>query len=138
MALVFSAALEELLPHLSGVGFPLLLGLVIFTAREWTVSSWVLIAITAGAMEDALSSLPFALAVSFFLLIAFAVHKFRSVLPGIIFGYPLFQFWVASWLPFPNGGFFNRMLISIPVGVLTLGLMALLLGKLQRKAGIDA
>ena len=73
LALVLGAGCEELLPKFFGVGFPVLLMVVVFLSVRFGLLLAVMLAIAAGATEDALSALTPMTSVSFFLIVAVLV-----------------------------------------------------------------
>ena len=66
VAIVIAAAAEELLPSFFGIGFPVLLSVVMIIASRVNVLPGVMSAVAAGAFEDALSSLPPMSSICFF------------------------------------------------------------------------
>ena len=137
VALVLGASAEELLPKFLGVGFPVLLALVgAFSVRRDAPAA-ALFALAAGAVEDALSSLPPMTSASAFLILAVFVR--RSGLPQLaaVFAYPCYQAWLEIWTGGLGGGVFGRMLLSLPVGFLTAWTVGFLSETLSRKAAVD-
>lgn len=136
-ALVFGAGAETLLPKLLGVGFPVLMAAVQFVALRRPAAEAVLFALAAGAMEDALSSLPAATSASYFLAVA-ALVKWLGV-PGAVafFAYPVYQVWLFMWTGRPWGGVFGHVLLALPVGVATSLAVEFVLGWAERKAAVD-
>ena len=137
MALVLGAALEELLPKFFGVGVPILLTVVLFMSVRRTGSFALVFAVAAGALEDALSSLPPMTSVSYFLAVALLAR-----FPGrsgalMAVAYPLYQIWLAVWFPGIGGGVFARVLLSCPVGFATAWAVDLALTWFSRKAAAD-
>lgn len=101
IVLVLGGALEELLPKMLGVGVPILLGWTLFAAVHRNAPTVVVLAIAAGAFEDALSALPFLTSVSFFVVAALVANRVcgergLAVLPALMVAYPLYQAWL--WL----------------------------------------
>lgn len=134
--LILGAAGEELLPKVLEVGFPLLLAAVVCFAVRFPVAIAILVALGAGASEDAISSLPFFTSVSFFLLVGTAARL--TQLPYLIapFAFPLYQVWLCLWTPDLSGSVFTRILVSFPIGVLTVAAVATLLSHVERKAAV--
>ena len=64
IALFAGAAAEELLPKAVGVGVPVLLSLSLYADCRWPSARAVLFAVAAGAMEDAVCSLPAATSIA--------------------------------------------------------------------------
>lgn len=137
VALVLGAAGEELLPKALGVGFPVLLGAVVYFAVRFPVSTAVLVALGAGAAEDSISGLPFFTSVSFFLLVGAATRL--SQLPYLVapFAFPLYQVWLCLWTLDLGGSVFTRILVSFPVGVVTVAIVAAILNHVERKAAVN-
>jgi hypothetical protein len=138
LVLVLSCAAEELLPSVSVVGVPVLLSVAMYSALNRTPIVGLLFALAAGAAEDSLGSLPVASSVSFFVLVCAILRGFKLPLVVGSLAFPLYQFWVWVWLGSAmQGGILLRMLISIPVGVVTLLLVWLLLHWFDGKAAIN-
>ena len=137
VTLVLGAAGEELLPKTLGVGFPLLLCAVVYFAVRFPTSFAILVALGAGASEDAVSGLPFFTSVSYFLLVAAAARL--TQLPYLIapVAFPLYQVWLCLWTLTLSGSIFTRILLSFPVGILTMAGVAAVLGHVERKAAVD-
>lgn len=133
---VFGAA-EELAPKVLGVGFPFLLAAVQYAAAKRPVPAFVVFALAAGAFEDALSSLPPMTSASFFLATAALVRWSGLPRTAILLTFPLYQLWLALWIPALGGGIFARILLSIPFGLLTALVTAAILTLLERKAALD-
>lgn len=135
-ALVLGAALEDLLPPFGEVGFPVLLGLAVFFASALDSPGWIVTAVAAGALEDALSSLPPATSIVFFAAAATAARFFREPLVWTFAAYPAFQLWLA--LVADGTGFFSRFLLSFPAGALAVATVFAVVPRLWGKAGADA
>ena len=137
LALVLGAAAEELLPNFLGVGFPILLMAAQFEAsRRKGVLPALLFAGAAGAMEDAISSLPYLTSIGYFVLSAVAMRWVRLPEAAMALVYPVFQIWLYLWLPL-EGGVFSRLLLSIPIGLLTGLAVWSVLGWTERRAAVD-
>lgn len=116
IVLVLGGALEMMLPKLVGVGVPVLLGWTIWVggderAGAGGVGGAVVLAVAAGAFEDALSSLPFLTSVSFFVVAVLVARRISTLQLPFPFGLvlflacPLYEAWV--WLlatPVASGG----------------------------------
>ncbi len=137
LVIVLGGAAEELLPKFPGVGFPILLSSVILLTSRRTVPFLVLFSIAAGAFEDALSGLPIATSACFFLMCA-AVSRI-PVVPREVFvlAYPAYQLWLNVWDSGLNGGIFSRLLLALPIGILTMFAMRFVLAWMERKAAVD-
>ena len=120
-----------------GVGVPLLLAAVQYAALRRPLLVAFLFLVAAGAFEDSLSQLPPMTSVSFFMLAAALTRWSRSPWLSMAIAYPVYQLWLYAWLPQSGGGVFMRMLMALPIGVVTSALVGLLLGLLERKAAID-
>lgn len=138
MVLVLGGGLEEFLPKVLGVGFPVLLTAAQVLAQASRSSSQaVSLALLAGAFEDALSSLPPMTSVSFFLLSALLVRQVGFPLAATALTYPSYQLWLSIWTRVPGGEVFNRLLLSVPVGVVTAFAVGVVLGWTRKEAAID-
>ena len=136
-ALVLGAALEELFPEVLGVGVPVLMSAAVFMALHRSEAAALPVAVLAGAMADTLSALPPMTSVSYFLAVALLAR-----FPGrsgalMAVAYPLYQIWLAVWIPGIGGGVFARVLLSCPVGFATAWAVDLALTWLSRKAAAD-
>lgn len=137
IVLVLGAGVEELLPRIFGLGFPVILAVVLVFAPRGTALSTALVALCAGALEESLSSLPPLTAVSYFLIVGAAARRTDGAWPVIVLAYPIYQVWLTLWVGGLGGRIFGRMLVSIPVGVLTVCAVGLTWAWLGRKAAID-
>lgn len=137
VALVIGAAAEELLPKALGVGFPALLAMVPVVAMRPPAALPVLFALSAGAVEDSLSGLPFMTSASYFLLVVVLVRWSR--LPSVVaaVSFPVYQGWLCLWATGLQGSVFGRTLVAIPFGLLAYGVVAPLLRVVERKAAAD-
>ena len=137
LVLIAGGAAEDLLPKVFGAGLPLLLALAVMVATRWTALETVLFAVTAGALEDALSGLPPAMSVSFFL--AAAVLSRQAVMPRsvTVLSYAAYQLWLSLWLSLPVSVLFSRMLLAVPLGLVAMAAAELSLRYLERKAAVD-
>jgi len=134
--MVFGTA-EELIPKFFGVGFPFLLASVQHAAATRPLPAFVVLAVAAGACEDALSSLPPMTSVSFFLATAALVRWCDLPRTAILLTFPIYQLWLALWIPSLGGGVFARLLLSVPLGLVTALVTTALLTAVERKAAID-
>ena len=137
VVLVFGASAETLLPKMLGVGFPVLMTSVQFVAVRRPAVSMVMFAIAAGSMEDALCALPPATSASFFLALAALVRWSGMPRAATLFTYPAYQAWLFVWTTRPGGGFFSRVLLALPIGIVTALAVVAVLGWLERKAAVD-
>lgn len=134
VVLVSGGALEELLPKPWGCGFPLLLSAVLAVVPRRETVGAVLFAIAAGAVEDALSSLPFAVSVAYFAATAALVRGYAPGRWAGLLAFPLFQLWLACWGQVPDGAIFTRLLVSVPVGAAACAAVEAAVGWLDRRA----
>lgn len=97
----------------------------------------VLFAIAAGGIEDAISSLPAMTSVSYFLVVV-ALSRL-SGMPSIatLLTYPMYQIWLLLWISSLGGGIFNRILLALPVGMITAAVVVAIMAWTERKAAID-
>lgn len=137
VTLVVGLAVEEMLPKVLNVGFPILLACVFFFSSRRALALSVFLAICAGAAEDSISSLPFFTSVSYFLLFLLAVRLTK--MPYVLgpFLYPAYQVWLNIWASDLSGNIFTRFFLSIPIGVLTLAAVYFLLDRGMRRVGFD-
>ena len=138
LALVLGTGAEELLPKFLGVGFPVLLTAVqVLACGRGTVASATLLAIAAGAMEDAVSALPAMTSSSYFLLVAMVIRWTGVSRTSMLLTYPCYQVWLGIWTGALGGSVFNRILVSALLGVVTAFAVGALLGWAGRKAALD-
>ena len=137
LSVILAGALEDSLPALAGVGLPFLLGVVIFAAVNWPTHNWIMTALMAGALEEALSGLPLGTCLFFYLAVAALVRWTRFPQVAMLFAFPAYEVWLAMWLP-GDGGVFLRTLLAFPFGLIVSVLVFFALDFLSRKVGIDA
>ena len=137
LVLVSGAALEELLPRVFGVGVPVLLMSVLVLAARQAGSSALAFAVVAGAVEDALSSLPPMTSASYFLALALLVRRFGSAWFVPALAYAGYQVWLSVWVISIGGDVFKRVLLACPVGLVTAFVVEMALAFLCRKAAAD-
>lgn len=136
--LVFGGAAEELAPVTLGVGMPVLLSASVYFAHRRTPLVGVLFAIAAGAAEDALSGLPYALSVSFFAAVAGLLRGFKLPVGFAAPAYALYQVWLWIWLGQSLvGSVFLRTLAALPVGAAVLAATYAFLRWIDGKAAVD-
>ena len=135
--LVFGGAMEELMPKFAGVGFPVLLMASVFMASRRGIWQMFMFAAAAGAMEDALSSLPWATSLSFFCIVAAFARTTELEWGAYAFAYPLYQLWIRMWSANLAGGIFGRFLLAIPVGLATAFCVRWVLRYFERKGAVD-
>lgn len=137
LVLVLGASAEELLPKFFGVGFPILLSAVSFMAVRRSQPEALAFALSAGAMEEALSGLPPMSGVSFFLALAVLTRHFESPRALAFLAYPVYQVWLAVWLTGIGGGIFGRLFLAVPIGFVTMSAVGAAVNWLCRKAAVD-
>ena len=138
IVLLFGAALEELLPKFFGVGFPVLLVAVQLAAfGRLPISLAVVLAVAAGALEDALSGLPAMTTASYLVLVVALVRNFGFPCAAAALTYPCYQLWLSIWEGGLGGGIYVRLLLSLPVGLLTAAAVGIAVTWLNGKAAID-
>ena len=93
--------------------------------------------IAAGAVEDAISSLPAMTSVSYFLVAASLSRWSGFPRCTAAFAFLGYQAWLWAWIGTLHGGIFARMFLSLPVGALTAVVTAAVLAWAGRKAAID-
>ena len=112
-------------------------GCALFMAVRRTKLEALAFAAAAGAMEEALSSLPPVSGVSFFLMVAALSRHFGFSGTLLVLVYPLYQVWLYVWLIGIGRGVFMRLLLAVPIGFLTMTAVGLTVNWLCRKAAAD-
>jgi len=137
MALCIGGAAEELLPKIAGVGFPFLMASSVFMAMSLHTSATVMFAVAAGAIEDALSGLPPATSSSFFLAVAALARWSEFPRGALVLAYPLYQWWLWVWTGGAYGVLFNRLLIALPLGLVSAVIAWAIFAWVERGAAVD-
>ena len=136
-ALVFGGAAEELAPKFLGAGVPVLMSATAYCAVRRTPLTGVLFAMAAGAMEDALSGLPFALSLSYFTAFAGLLRGFRLSVYWLVPAYCGYQVWLWIWLGEAlNGSVFSRTFGAVPLGLVTVAAVRFVFSWLDGKAAV--
>ena len=136
LILCIGAAVEEMMPKIFCVGFPVLLAALVAFAPKQALVPAVLFAISAGAVEDSLSSLPLMTSISFFLIVVLVLRRFELPYVAPVIAYPAYQIWIAAWVGGVGASVFLRFLIAIPVGIATVSFVGWLVGIAERSAAI--
>ena len=136
LVLALGGAVEDLMPKVLGVGFPVLLMSALFLAPRRPALVSALFALAAGGCEDSLSSLPFATSASFFSLAAVSVRSSRMSYVAMAVAYPAYQTWLWLWRPGIEGSVFSHVAASVPVGILTAAVVSAVLYMSERGAAI--
>lgn len=137
LVLVSGAALEELLPRVFGVGVPVLLMAVLFLSIRQAGPSALAFAVVAGAVEDALSSLPPMTSVSWFIAAVLLLRRSGSAWFVPALAYAGYQVWLSIWVASVGGDVFKRVLLACPVGLVTAFVFDAVLAWVFRKAAAD-
>ena len=137
MTLVLGSAAEEMLPKFAGIGIPVLLAAVQYSAVDRPLGASLLFAFMAGVFEDAICSLPFGASVSYFLFLSVLVRFADLPRTAALLIYPAYQMYLLVWVPSLQGNIFIRLLASIPVGVLTVFFVVVLLTFLEKKFALN-
>ena len=95
-----------------------------------------LFAIAAGAMEDAISFLPPMTSVSYFLLSACFVHWVGFSRATAALTYAGYQVWLVVWQSALGGVVFARLLVAVPVGLMTALAVEWILTTVEREAAV--
>lgn len=119
LALFCGAALEQLCPKTSGVGFPVLLAIAQFESRDSAALPAMLFAVAAGGVEDAISSLPIMTSASYFLLVAVMTRWAGLPRALLLLTYPGYQVWLRIWVGSSFENIYNRLLVALPMGIVT-------------------
>lgn len=137
LTLIIGAAMEELLPKYLGVGFPVLLTAVQFQATRGNALMMLLFAIAAGGVEDSISNLPTAMSVSYFLLLA-TMTRWAGLPKGLLLlAYPGYQIWLHTWYGVVAANVFNRIILALPIGVITFYVVGVALKYFGEEAAVD-
>lgn len=136
VALFLGAGLEEMSPKFFGVGFPILLSILQYMAYHRDSHVVVVFALAAGAVEDAISGLPPFASIGFFLMLAMVIRRIQIPMIWLL-AYPAYQLWLLVWMIGIGGSIFNRVLVSIPLGALSVLFITLIFGWLDRRSAID-
>ena len=136
LVLVLGAAFEELIPGVFGIGVPILMAAVSFMASCQAGPGALAFAVTAGAIEDGLSSLPPMTSASYFLIMALFSRRFGPSCSFLALAYSGYQVWLSVWVVSIGGEVFRRVLLAYPAGLVTAFVVNLALNWLCRKAAI--
>ena len=112
ICLVAAAAMQELLPTFGGAKTPMLAVFAVYTAFRPS-RNWILVAVAAGALEDALNGNTSLCGVCFALLAATGAHFARSFEYGMpqaavgavaaMIAAPVHEIWLSAWGALPPG-----------------------------------
>ena len=131
-------ALEELAPKALGVGCPILMAATAYYALNRSPLTGVLFAVAAGAAEDSLCALPFALSIGFFVTLAGVLRGFRLPPVCAVPAFAGYQIWLWLWLGGElNGSVFSRVVVALPVGGVTLAAVYVMLLWFDGKAAVN-
>ena len=137
LVLVIGGSVEELLPKLGGVGFPVLMSATVFMASRRRVLQAICFAIAAGAVEESLAGLPPVTGVSFFLVVAALARWSEFPHGALVMAYPLYQGWLRLWAEAEYGSVFYRVLLAVPIGMATAFATWAVLVWAERRAAVD-
>lgn len=137
-AIVACSAVEELLPQMFAVGWPVLLSAAAYCSVRRPPIEGFLFAVAAGAAEDSLSSLPVATSLSFFVGMFALLRGLKLPLVFALPAYCFYQLWLWIWLGSAlDGSVMLRFMSAIPVGAVALVAVAYALEWLDGKAAMD-
>ncbi len=112
ICLVLAAAAQDLVPSFGGTKTPALLLFALYTAFQPT-RRWILVALTAGAFEDALNGSPTPCCTFFALLAATGAHFLRPFAAELssagvgacaaMVTAPIHELWLSAWGVLPPG-----------------------------------
>lgn len=137
LVLILASTLEDVLPRIFGVGFPILLMVTLSFAVKKPMTLAVIFAVAAGASEDAISSLPMMTSVSFFVVMALLTRWAKAPILMSILGCALYQFWIMVWLVNIGGNVFVRSLAAIPISGLTILLILPILRLVEKGVALN-
>ena len=83
IALVLGAAVQDVLPPFGGAKAPILAVLSVYAALRRPLPTAISTAFAAGALADALGSLPFGCSIAFFAMTACLVRSLRDTIVGM-------------------------------------------------------
>lgn len=135
--LVVGAAAEDMLPRIGGVGVPVLLSLSLAVAHRGTWAEVVIFAVAAGAMADALASMPPAASASCFLAFSWFVRRTGSFHAVAAFAYPAYLLWLWAWTGSTGGEIFWRIAVATPLGFVATLLVGAVCEAAKRGAALD-
>ena len=138
MVLVLGAGAEELLPKLLGVGFPILLTAAqVAAAGRGSLPARMAFVAAAGAMEDAICSLPPMTSISYFLIVGAFVRWTGLTRGSTLLTYPCYQVWLWVWASGLGGEVCARLLVALPIGLFTAYAVNMLIVRIKGKAAAD-
>lgn len=136
LSVVICGAAEEMLPKIAGVGLPLLFAFAVYCGTKFRLVEGFFAVLTAGAMEEALCSLPFATSIVFFVMAAAIARWYLSSIVMMSVMYAVYQLWLCGWTGCLDGGVPVRFLSALPSGALAAWIAGWSADRLTRKAGI--
>lgn len=119
------------------LGFPILLCATAFFAARFPLPLAILFALSAGAVADALSSLPIMMTACFGVLMVLAVRFSRLPRVTVICAYPLYQLWLSIWTNAVGASVFTRLLGAVPLAAVTVWAVMGILGWCERKGALN-
>lgn len=138
LSMILGGALEELCPRIGEVGCPVLLAVTVFFARRESAPFGIAVALAAGAVEESLVGAAPATVIAFFVLAAVMVKELELSLAGTALVYPLYVGGTALMGLGLEGGVFGRMVVAIPMGLVTMAVIDLVMRIVRGKAGLHA
>ena len=147
ICLVLAAAAQELVPSFGGAKTPVLVLFAIYTAIR-PARRWMLVAMAAGAFEDALNVSPVPCCTFFALFAATGAHFLRPfandaspVWTGIcaaMVAAPVHELWISTWGVLPPGcSVIVRFFASALPAAIAGALIFAVLPSAERRAGFD-
>lgn len=136
--ILLGAAAEAVLPQVLSVGFPLLIVASVLLGVRRPAVERALLAAAAGTVVDALGGLPFATTSSFILIVSLCARVMEAPRVTAAAAYPAYQIWLAVWTVLPAGALWGRLLVAVPLGVLTVIVTGPLLDAFEKGVAADA
>jgi len=136
--LLLGGVLEEALPKVLSVGFPVLMTAALVLGVVRTRTEAVLLAVFAGVLEDSLCALPLAMTASFLVVVTLCAWALPVARLAPVVAYPVYQLWLVVWTSLPAGELWGRLLVSVPISALTVAVLRPLLLAFERRLSSDA
>ena len=160
LSIVISAALQDMALPIFGIKPPVILAVTLFTIIKSVADErsqvnfrrvnfkWLFFALIAGAMTDAIGSLPSGCAVGFFLIVSIAVRITSRVLKevsrvvtgwlALVVATPIFMTWIDVWgvSTYVSDSPFRALLAIVPAA-LTGFVVFPLMQWIEKAVGLD-
>jgi len=135
LVLVLGGAMEALLPKPLGVGVPILLGWTLCASVRRAAPVVVVLALAAGAFEDALASLPALTSAPFFVVVALVANRLHWAPLVLLVAYPLYEVWLWAVARVPASALGLACALAVPMALAAVVFVAFF-AWCERKAAI--